>query len=179
VTAKTRTRLYLFRFLHVKQEVPCSEEDHRKALKQWRRIEEKAKYFDSFDSEEYAPAIHFIKNMTHMQELPEKFTPRQRMMVFLGRSGTVIELTEDTDLLTRFREFMIPRLNKDVFDDDDHQEYFDIVEQRDRFIANRINTTLGPNELGFLFLGRNHNPLRYLDPEISFRDYLGTIVNRD
>jgi hypothetical protein len=42
-----------------------------------------------------------------------------------------------------------------------------LLEKRDRFIARRINITLGAGERAILFLGMLHEAARYLDPDIK------------
>lgn len=42
-----------------------------------------------------------------------------------------------------------------------------LLEKRDRFIAQRINATLGAGESGILFLGMLHQAAKYLDPDID------------
>ena len=42
-----------------------------------------------------------------------------------------------------------------------------LLEKRDRYIADRINGTLGAGESGILFLGMLHEVTRYLDPDIN------------
>jgi len=41
-----------------------------------------------------------------------------------------------------------------------------LLEDRDKYIANRINSTLGEEETGLLFLGVKHDVASYLDQEI-------------
>ena len=42
-----------------------------------------------------------------------------------------------------------------------------LLEKRDRYIAARINATLGAGESGILFMGMLHQAARYLDPDID------------
>ena len=42
-----------------------------------------------------------------------------------------------------------------------------LLEKRDRFIADRINGTLGAGESGILFMGMLHQVARYLDSSIK------------
>jgi hypothetical protein len=42
-----------------------------------------------------------------------------------------------------------------------------LLEKRDRFVADRINRTLGAGESGILFLGLLHEAAKYLDPDID------------
>lgn len=48
-----------------------------------------------------------------------------------------------------------------------------LLEQRDRFIAERINGTLRASESGILFIGMLHKVTGYLDPDISVIHPLG------
>lgn len=47
------------------------------------------------------------------------------------------------------------------------EEQSSLLDQRDRFIAKRIDKTLGPGEAGILFLGMLHAVPRYLQPDIE------------
>jgi hypothetical protein len=42
-----------------------------------------------------------------------------------------------------------------------------LLEKRDRFVADRINKTLGERECGILFLGMLHQAAKYLDTDIN------------
>jgi hypothetical protein len=42
-----------------------------------------------------------------------------------------------------------------------------LLQERDRYIAQRINATLEPGEVGMLFLGMLHSPTPFLDPDIK------------
>jgi hypothetical protein len=42
-----------------------------------------------------------------------------------------------------------------------------LIEKRDRYIAARINATLGAGETGILFMGMLHEVARYLDSDID------------
>jgi hypothetical protein len=48
-----------------------------------------------------------------------------------------------------------------------------LIEKRDRYIAARINATLGPGESGILFMGMLHQVARYLDSDIDVIRPLG------
>jgi hypothetical protein len=49
-----------------------------------------------------------------------------------------------------------------------------LLEKRDRFVADRINTTLGDGESGILFMGMLHAVTQYLDSDIRVVYPLGT-----
>ena len=48
-----------------------------------------------------------------------------------------------------------------------------LIEKRDRYIAARINATLGAGESGILFMGMLHQVVRYLDSDINVSFPLG------
>ena len=48
-----------------------------------------------------------------------------------------------------------------------------LLEKRDRFIAERINSTLGAAETGILFIGMLHRITAFLDPGITVLYPLG------
>jgi hypothetical protein len=45
-----------------------------------------------------------------------------------------------------------------------------LLEKRDRFIAGRINETLGPDETGVLFIGAYHKIIPFLEKDIRVRE---------
>jgi hypothetical protein len=49
-----------------------------------------------------------------------------------------------------------------------------LLEKRDRYIANRINATLGAGETGVLFMGMLHEVTKYLDSDIKVVYPLGS-----
>jgi hypothetical protein len=62
-----------------------------------------------------------------------------------------------------------------------------LLQQRDSYIANRINTTLGEGETGILFIGANHDVIPRLAKDINVtqvkevagvREYHKTLLNR-
>lgn len=55
----------------------------------------------------------------------------------------------------------------------------ELLKARDRFIAERINETLGPGELGILFLGMLHDVAPWLEPDIQVAYPLGTPIGAD
>ena len=42
-----------------------------------------------------------------------------------------------------------------------------LLEKRDKYIADRINRTLGPGEVGVIFIGMLHSVQKYLAPDIE------------
>jgi hypothetical protein len=55
----------------------------------------------------------------------------------------------------------------------------ELLKARDRFIAERINSTLGPGDTGLLFLGMLHDITPWLDPDIQVAYPLGTPLGSD
>jgi hypothetical protein len=50
----------------------------------------------------------------------------------------------------------------------------DLIDRRDRYVAERINRTLLSGETGMLFMGMMHKIARWLDPGISVVYPLGS-----
>jgi hypothetical protein len=48
-----------------------------------------------------------------------------------------------------------------------------LIERRDRYVADRINRTLGAGETGILFMGMLHEVTRSLEPDIQVAYPLG------
>jgi hypothetical protein len=175
--------LYLFFVRHVKEEVPCSDEQDQKTRQHWQWIENQVEglpvpnraYFDSLHFKLYGWAmqkIHqTIKNFGDMDRL----TPQQKMMVRLKKAGVTIEPTEDTRLCGEYRSFFKEQLLLNPDDRTIHQGYFKILDQRDQFIANKIHKSLKPGETGFLFQGVHHKIQRFLEADIKLGVYLGYI----
>jgi hypothetical protein len=173
--------LHLFFIRHVKEEVPCSDEEDRKSRQHWRWVENQVKglpvpnraYFDSLHFRIYAWTMQKIQQTIKNFGALDLLTPQQGMMVRLKKAGATIEPTEDTRLCGEYRSFAKKQL---PFNSDDrivHDSYFEIIDQRDKFIANQIHKTLRPGETGFLFQGVHHKIQGFLEADIELRVYPG------
>jgi hypothetical protein len=99
--------LYLFFIRHVKEEVPCSDEEDRKSREHWAWLEKEVKalpvparaYFDSVDYGFYPQLMGMIQSWIKDFYPLKNLAPQLRMMVRLRKAGVTIEPTEDTRLL--------------------------------------------------------------------------------
>lgn len=106
-------------------------------------------------------------------ELADKGSQNHQVLLILMQRGAILMGTESPDLL--FKEYtQILSLLK-VRDPEDAARIAtqqndlsrDLLQQRDAFIAQRIDETLGHGEVGVLFLGMIHNLKERLPPDIS------------
>jgi hypothetical protein len=85
--------------------------------------------------------------------------------------GASLEGTEHPDLLRTEYELIMnaaPGANDAGQPEDARAAQFrDLLDQRDRFVARRIDTTLGRDEMGILFLGAMHRVLEWLPDSIE------------
>ncbi|MBZ5520655.1 MAG: hypothetical protein LAP21_00210 [Acidobacteriia bacterium] len=90
----------------------------------------------------------------------------------LAGKGATIMGTESPDLLVKeyqlSRELLSSGDPKELAKLESHQQALrdSLLEQRDRFIAERINHTLQRGEMGLLFLGMLHSVRDFLEPDI-------------
>lgn len=108
-----------------------------------------------------------------VRELADKGSQNHQVLLILMQRGAILMGTESPDLL--FKEYtQILSLLK-VRDPEDAARIAtqqndlsrDLLQQRDAFIAQRIDETLGHGEVGVLFLGMIHNLKERLPPDIS------------
>ena len=94
-----------------------------------------------------------------------------RILLRLAERGAVIEGTEDPDLLRKEYELILtsPAIGGagEVANGENAAVLRDLLERRDRFIAQRIDATLRSGETGILFLGALHRATEMLPETIS------------
>jgi hypothetical protein len=93
-----------------------------------------------------------------------------RLLLELEARGAMLMGTESPDLLVEEYQLATAAFASGaaVRTDIRQRELRDsLLEKRDRFIADRINRTLGAGECGILFLGLLHEAARYLDSGID------------
>jgi hypothetical protein len=106
-------------------------------------------------------------------ELAKIGSRNHQLLLRLHRQGATIMGTESADLLVK--EY---KLIKQVLQVGNPQEAARLesrqkkasdalLEKRDRFIAERINSTLRPGETGLLFLGMLHSVAPFIAPDID------------
>ena len=109
-----------------------------------------------------------------VRDLSGQGVPNYRIVLNLMERGAVLEGTEDPKLLRREYELLMRSLQsaddktKIDWNEAAHTAQLEeVLDSRDRFIANRIDATLLPDETGILFLGALHRAVDHLPSDIK------------
>ena len=114
-----------------------------------------------------------------VNELAQKGSPNHRLVAWLMEQGAGLVGTESPDLLMKeyaaIRKslesgFAASRLDDTSDESRSTQAQPTLLDQRDQFIAARIDQTLGDEQIGVLFIGMAHRVEHYLadDIEVTF-----------
>ncbi|WP_295389003.1 hypothetical protein [uncultured Thiodictyon sp.] len=123
--------------------------------------------------------LDIVKEMTY------KGSRNHRILLRLHTRGAQLMGTESAPLLLQEYNLAKRLLSPDQGGlDSDGRDALqmharELLKARDRFIADRINATLAPGDLGILFLGMLHDITPWLDPDIQVAYPLGTPVGSD
>jgi len=123
--------------------------------------------------------LDIVKEMTY------KGSRNHRILLRLHTRGAQLMGTESAPLLLQEYNLAKRLLNPDNGGmDSDGRDALQmharvLLKARDRFIAERINATLAPGELGILFLGMLHDITPWLDQDIQVAYPLGMPVGSD
>ena len=109
-----------------------------------------------------------------VRDLAQQGGANYRILLKLAGRGAKIEGTEDPDLLRKEYELIMAgvhagagSLGADAVKDGNDEVFRDLLERRDRFIAQRIDRTLQAGETGILFLGALHRAAAMLPDTIQ------------
>ncbi len=109
-----------------------------------------------------------------VRDLAQQGGVNYRILLKLAGRGAKIEGTEDPDLLRREYKLIMAGLHADAgslsadTDKDGNAEVLrDLLDRRDRFVAQRIDQTLQAGETGILFLGALHRATAMLPDTIQ------------
>jgi len=111
-----------------------------------------------------------------VSELAGSGSRNHRLLLELQSRGARVMGTESPELLVEEYQLAKASLASGVTaaDDSRQRQLRDtVLEKRDRFIADRINVTLGDGETGILFLGMLHSLAQFLDSDIRVTYPLG------
>ncbi len=113
-----------------------------------------------------------------VSDLAQAGSPNHQLVQCLMQQGAALVGTESPDLLIKeynaarrklLQGFRATRddaqTTEQTVGDESHSSE-SLLEQRDRFIANRIANTLGSDQIGVLFIGLLHDVQRYLPDDI-------------
>jgi len=119
-----------------------------------------------------------------VRDLAQQGGVNYRILLKLAERGAKIEGTEDPDLLRKEYQLIMDGLHADAGSlgadaakDGNAEILRDLLERRDRFIAQRIDKTLQAGETGILFLGALHRATAMLPGTIevlSLSEFLRT-----
>jgi len=119
-----------------------------------------------------------------VRDLAQQGGTNYRILLKLKERGAKIEGTEDSDLLRKEYELIMAgvhagagSLGADAAKDGNAEVLRDLLDRRDRFVAQRIDKTLQTGETGILFLGALHRAAAMLPNTIqviSLSDFLRT-----
>ena len=100
-----------------------------------------------------------------VKDMVEQGSANYRLLANLMAQGMILMGTESPGLLVEEYEAAKVRMkNPDIFSNKNFDQK--LLEQRDRFIADRIDQTLSCKETGIIFLGGLHNLEKYLNQDI-------------
>jgi hypothetical protein len=105
-----------------------------------------------------------------VSELAGAGSRNHRLLLALAARGAALMGTESPELLVEEYQLAsaVFAAGANLKRDGRQRELRDsLLEKRDRFIAQRINATLGAGESGILFLGMLHQAAKYLDSGID------------
>lgn len=109
-----------------------------------------------------------------VDELATKGSANHKLVQWLVEQGATLEGTESTELLLREYDLVRRSLAEGVHRYDEPAsssstgEIFEtLLNQRDRFIANRIAETVNEDQIGILFIGMQHRVQDYLQPDFQ------------
>lgn len=115
-----------------------------------------------------------------VKEVADRGSPNHQLLVDLMELGATVMGTEDPRLLVE--EY---RLHKESDPSSPHYDAKQLQEQsnsllaqRDRHIAERINTTLLSGESGLLFLGMAHSVEPLLNEDIEVKNLLPALLSK-
>jgi len=106
-------------------------------------------------------------------EVAELGSENHRLLQTLNKKGAVLMGTESPELLVKERELMMQMLIPTELKKTSLESAQVLLNQRDEYIAQRINQTLQDNEMGILFLGLMHNIEAKLPEDIFLIEPLG------
>jgi hypothetical protein len=111
-----------------------------------------------------------------VSELAEAGSRNHRLLLNLQSRGALLMGTESPELLLEEYQLASAALAGRVSDAKIRRDRLrdTLLERRDRYIADRINRTLGTGETGILFMGMLHEVARSLNADVLVAYPLGS-----
>ncbi len=118
-----------------------------------------------------------------VEECAKKGSQNFQIVSSLIRNGATLEKTEDAQLLKEEYEILKDIVSaktaneRETLAEKHKKRLYEVTEERDRYIAGRIEETLGEGMLGILFIGATHTISPYVSSEIDV--FICNYVERD
>ena len=113
------------------------------------------------------------KEIEIVTEVAESGSENHKLLQALNKKGAVLMGTESPELLVKEHALMLQMLNSVDCTETSSGNAQSLLNQRDEYIAQRIDETLQNNEMGMLFLGLMHNIETKLPKDIVVIQPLG------
>jgi len=112
-----------------------------------------------------------------VKEVAAQGSQNHQLLLELMAQGAQLMGTEDPSVLLQEYQLIQGTLGggKPGHEDQQHEQSRGLLEQRDRFIAGRINATLLAGEIGLLFVGMAHSVEPLLERDILTRHLLPSL----
>ena len=117
-----------------------------------------------------------------VSELAEAGNRNYRLLLTLQARGAILMGTESPELLVEEYQLARAALAKGGSSQEKvsrQRLLATLLDRRDRYIADRINETLGESETGILFIGMLHQVVKHLRPDIDVVEPLGPLSMRE
>jgi hypothetical protein len=103
-----------------------------------------------------------------VRDVADQGSRNHRLILHLVDNGATLMGTESAELLMREYSSLQENIHSQEFPGEEEGSAA-LLTARDRYIAQRINSTLLPGETGLVFLGLLHNVKPFLDRDITVR----------
>jgi hypothetical protein len=151
---------------YVKKYGKAKWKEHLKAIdKMWAGITKKLKALnlDYKKVKLYQDGLPICgKELEIVQDIAQRGGKNHRLILTLLEKGAALEGTEDVNLLLKEYNYVKSTLQGEKVT----ERGKDILIQRDRFIAERIDKTLNSGWVGICFIGAEHKMDKYLPKDI-------------
>jgi hypothetical protein len=115
-----------------------------------------------------------------VKEVAAHGSKNHQLLLDLMALGSSLMGTEDPQLLLQeyqFHQSALPQINP-AYENQRREQSRKLLSERDRFIAERINTTLLDGEVGLLFLGLAHSVEPLLSPGILVQHLIPSLSDK-
>jgi len=182
-------RLYICRLIHSREDMGGLKEELSRLTKEkigrlayerrvrlveefWYRLERFVREMDIRNIKIYQDGLPAIDEQVDniVEQTARKGSRNYKLLKDLKERGGVIVGTEDPELLKKEYELLKLVVESSSSGMDQHRSSLkELLIQRDKFIAKRIDETLYKGERGLLFIGAMHRVENYLPRDIEFR----------